>query len=432
MPDRLALETPLQIDCFKTPPRPARLGRLTAELVGNVLDQLKYNGVWKITFQQRVRKKSEVRFQVITRRDYEIFLRTKPGNNDTTWEIKLTPPSGYLIQEIYENLKRVPSSGIMRKNVAIPLFQMPQSKIPVITHSLPEVETPEPESVSPALEPVPQPQPIEIPVQILETPVAPQIDLPKEEAVEMPRMDLAIKKETLEVGKNPQALLHGLVSLCCSMSQEGHIERGKAVGALVHEMDLKEFIKLHPTYSNAKKVASMILKGLCDRGQISRYSPTRKFNRVRDTTKGYVLTPLGREKIRGIQNKLPDSVRLRLFSQIIVKPVKTSEESFEKLTSLTQQLIEKQKSLGEYGNMLDDLQIKRLEFENKTAPCHQKILSLKEQIELMNKEIEQLENELDTKSLTEINRDIHDCTGMIDAENHEVERLKKQIIELMG
>lgn len=79
----------------------------TLKLVQTVLSRLEYEREWHVSFNTRIRSKADKKWITVRTESNAIRVKTKPGDNSTAWEILLMPPQGYVLQEIFDKLKRI-------------------------------------------------------------------------------------------------------------------------------------------------------------------------------------------------------------------------------------------------------------------------------------------------------------------------------------
>ena len=85
----------------------------TISLIREVLSLLGYyNGVWGLTFIEQAKNRSDKKWWPLRCGPNSIIVRTKPGNNETCWEIALIPPKGNDLNKIFDQFKQIDSQKI--------------------------------------------------------------------------------------------------------------------------------------------------------------------------------------------------------------------------------------------------------------------------------------------------------------------------------
>jgi hypothetical protein len=310
--------TNLNVIVSKAPNKEEKVANQTAFFIREILKNLNYKGVWSIVLVRKTKKRSDTKFTVLRRQGTSILVRTKPGDNGTCWETLINPPRGYSLDLIFNDLRQVLNDGTLIltnaiKNIVVstPVVSTPVVSTPVV--STPVVSTP---VVSTPVVSTP----------VVSTPVVstPVVSTP---VVSTPNQFL-IDQNTECILNCLDTLNKGFIILCMGMNKDGSIERQTAINLLVQEMNLLEFVKLTNNYNNPLKTSGIIIQGLNKKGLITRWShPQRKKNRIRETTKGYLLTPLGKSKIEIIKFKLTEEVKNKLFTS--VKPIEVKDKPIE-------------------------------------------------------------------------------------------------------
>ncbi len=404
-----------------------RLGNYTdqtLQFLANILAQLKYRGTWEVTFRQGYRKKRSRRqdpfFQVVGETRQGILFRVKPAGHDNCWEASIAPPKGYLMDQILADLKRVTQEGALINprpviNLQTVPVAQPLQQVEVTIPSEPDEQQDEE-----------QPQSVEE-IQSTQLPIPSPVEKPVESSVMEAKflVPSATTDKVLRIypsgnlKENSRSLMNGLVAISFGLDRDGHIMRQRAVELLIEELDLTNFVHAAPEYTEPVRAATVILSGLCDRGLLSRWIPHRKRNRVRDTTKGYIITPFGRQKLEGLRDKYPEQIQ-----QKITTPVPHTAESdlqgIEELQVLLEQLKQMTRNADEYNLLLVDLYAKKAEIENKVEP-------VRKRIEALRLEIAQLESSIPAEDTRDLERDIDEITESMQRAQAEIAEIRKRM-----
>jgi len=346
----------VRVSCTKPPKGLEKIVSETSKLMETILNELGYENEWHIVFRRQQSKKEEFKFQLLRREGAGIVARTKPGDNGTCWEILIIPPQGLTLGSVYEDLRRVHPKKlfiprpIRDDNKLIPeIFKPPRlgplDKLPIgsnLPSSIPSID----ELLKPKYEiantrPIePEPEPIPVPVVEAPKPVAPAptpptpIPAPVHVPVIAP-IPAPIATNVLDVLKldpahitgklqeNPIAIEHGLLALGIVANEiDGHVLRAVAMGTLIATLDLVSIVRVHPGYQRPFRAASGVAKGLCGAGYFTRWNcrPSKKKSgsRVRETTKGFIITPSGRAKLEELKktSNYPPALFEKLYSGI--------------------------------------------------------------------------------------------------------------------
>jgi len=132
----------------------------------------------------------------------------------------------------------------------------------------------------------------------VEAPVAPLTVLP---AIDHPINPLALPKSCIDVCNDQDVLDRGLLAICDFIHAEhGHILRPMAMHLITTRLELDNFVDGHSVYNQVSRVATLVVKGLCDKSFLSRwrYGGADQPKRSDNSTKGYILTPSGRDRLR--------------------------------------------------------------------------------------------------------------------------------------
>lgn len=467
--EKVAVET-----CGRVTPKVRKVADETCKLVSDILTKLGYGGRGKFTLglKRQVCRKTEVVFQVVQKKDRSILCRTKPGDNGTCWEVFLNPPQGLLVDQVYNDLRMVKPNGEIGRipglsqrisQLTKPFDPHEKRRMDSTLESPPELPpAPQPVAEKPPVvlqKPVPAPvveqKPVVKPPVVEQKPAvkpAEQNPSPKvtveptmENATEkpilsLPKPPLAIPAHIRAVKDDPVALDHGLIALAFVIDDtaNGHVLRGTATQVLIQELDLSSFVKKNGRYQSPIKVATSIIRGLCDRGLVSRwYYPIRK-NLQRTTakkggyptTKGLTFTPSGRARVEMLREKLPADLQARLYKptlveihnyyhrydhmqteENIVSPVLSSPvpappaptkdkapssalEQLEKMQPLLAQLTERKKAVEECDALLNTCNERELAFATTTEQLERKFGEVQREYERLKNEIESVKTEI--------------------------------------
>lgn len=485
-----ATAAPLTVEVTKASSKNAReCAGKTAVLIKDILSQLKYEGNWTLVMQCRINKKADFKFQVTSRRNTAIVCRTKWGGNNTCWECLLVPPPGYLLEQVYGDLRTVPANGKMLripvaspKNWNSPGDLVLETPKPVLATTAAEIEKPVSEK---PIEKVTAPPLLSKPVAewretrpiFTQQPLLPPKPTPKPEPVTKTESEkanyLVFGTKINSLADNEIALLHGLVAICMGITPNGnHILRQQAIKILVQELDLVDFVKDHPQYSDPVKAGTIIVRGLCDKGYLTRWPhPPRKQHRrrVRETTKGYLLTPYGQERLDAFKAKMPVHIVERLFhpEKIIIRqnvevievpeeeeleihemesvieqpeleepatPATSTVEKIDILTPLVEEYQRLMKSLESYEPLGKDYENQKLEIEKQFTPIETRLDAIKLEKAALDVEAHKLENELKEKQ-AKLTAVLHEAKSWEELRNEEslaLEAVKLKLKKLIG
>jgi hypothetical protein len=173
-------------------------------------------------------------------------------------------------------------------------------------------------------------------------------------------VDTTLPIHAINLANNMTALNHGLLALQRLHKEE--VTRTEAVQAIVAGLNLNNFVKYNSVYTDAVRAATMVLKGLCNKGLIARINCSiRKSNRSRVTTKGYIITLSGREKIR---LAIPISQKLEILNKMgNLATVKTLIQRLEKLKKDSQDsetlIKEGEQRINELNAQIKDIDIQK-------------------------------------------------------------------------
>jgi hypothetical protein len=456
-----ATTAPLVVEIFKAPNKAKKIAEETQKLIVKILSQLKYGGRWGLTLNNQLTKREDFRFKVVERRGHQIICRTKPGDNGTCWQITLYPPKGYLMDQIFSDLRMVPPSGEMMK---IPVISPATATMPLNSGGRPLEIFSQMEKASPIAIPlaIPVKDRIETPVPAAPIPelAAPPASV-ESKAAPTPRNHEASGENKLEnqtkngleldakiqvLGDSNMALTHGLVAVCMGIGPDGSILRQMAVKILVQELNLEDFVRNNSNYNDPVKAATVLVSALCDKGYFGRWaSPMRKQNRVRETTKGYLLTPHGRAKLEAYRPHLPQSVQERLFQpdkMVIVKdmivppeeeevrsnePQKPFAAKFEQLAPLMEKFKERQAAVADCDTLILDLTQQRSAVERDLSPLEHRYETLKAEMMLLQGDLEKLKAKRD-----KISGDLTAAEQLKEAENIAFEEVREHLQQIIA
>lgn len=453
----------LYVEPIRLPPNKLtkKTANETAKLVHGILKQFAYTGKWTICLINRITLRGEVRFRVSGRQRQSIICVTKPGDNSSAWEISLNPPQGISLETIYSDLRSVPPSGRMlippsigRNVVEI----MPNVKAlasqPIAMVPIPSIASPPKEE-----KPVPiatPPSPVSVPAVTIDADDALKTlmgikPIAKEAPVKATQSNpLAISSVATRIGDDPTSLNHGLIALCMGMNpQDGSIFRANAIRLLIQELAINDFVR-NSRYTHPIKTATQLMRGLVDKGYVSRWTATRrKPGRLREGTKAYLLTPMGRQQLLDLTPKMPPEVRDRLwkpdrivFNTVIDVPdedeleddVKETKETnslpVDKVTqaaSLFEEYRIRSKAVDDCKAMLAEYSAKKTELLAQIDPIHSKITEYRTEIANLEASIKDLQ-----KQHTDVQRDIGIMEQMKREEIAGLEAVKSKISKIMG
>jgi len=437
---------PLNVEIVKCPNKARKTAEDTVKLVQKILTQLKYTGRWLLAMNQQLTKREDFRFKVIERRGHQIVCRTKPGDNGSCWQITLSPPRGYIIDQIFSDLRLVPLSGEMLKPPSItpvnipPLTPKEPFELPIKMDKLKPLTIPVKDKVA-----APEPPVALIPA--LEPPIPPQ-----NQSVSGGRMleienELELVAKIQSIGDNNIALTHGLVAVCLGVDKaDGSILRQTAVKLLVQELNLTNFVKNNPNYTHTLKTATILISALCDKGYFGRWmAPMRKQNRMRETTKGYLLTPHGRAKLEAYRPHLSQSIQERLFQpekvsldDLIVPeddddakieapapaaPVSMADK-IQKMAPLMERLKERQQSVQDCEVLIADL--KKQKTTINVQPLKNRLESLQAELKTVQTELQNNQTKLD-----QIDTDLVAAEQLRETENQALEEISKSLQQMI-
>lgn len=466
------LPTTLSVEIRQAHSKQAKqVAAITADLVKSILEQLGYEKEWTISLIKQISKKNDFKFQVASRRGTTIICRTKPGDNSTAWEIMLIPPKGYLVDQIFNDLKTVPENGKMIKiplskklnildvNPRIPMpIRLPLPPIPFRDKPV-EIQKP---FIVPVEKPPVQTKPIEVPVpvQTIEVVQTKPIEVP----VPVPPVqtkpvqsngEFLFIKDLTALRENSLAMRNGLLAICYGMSTNDHaVLRKEAIQIIIQELGLVEFVKNNINYADPVKAATAIINGLTDNGYISRWHYPQqkgKTKRVRDTTKGYLLTPVGRTFLDQHKENLPESVKNKLFHpenivfQNIPEQTKIEPEPTEKIAinideiaPMFKEFQDKTKALEEIEVLTTDYLLKKEKIEEKRTILHDKMAQIDKEIEekiaVLQKQKDELVNETlsNAQEYQGILNDLKTCESLKKEENEKLDEIRIKLKEIIS
>lgn len=308
----------------KVPRTAEKIAQSTAKMLKELLVNLEYTGNWQMAFIERRRQKVDKKFKVVRRADNGIRCHTKPGDNETSWEVQLVPPVGYIVADVYRRLEEVhpnklcipppPAAGEVPLAQDIPNTLEPEKSKPKPAPIIPRIKTPTytpPHLLKGGLGGEDRKT-----KTIMGVPVA----KPKEQFT----LKLDANKIT-SLCDDPVALMHGVVVASFVLNPvTGYGNRQIVSDILVKELDLARFSNQSDDYTNAKAAVRGLLTGLCRKGYLQRIE-TGDENTVNRTTKGYQITDAGKAKINAVKPTLPDDIQKRIFAHI-TSPAEKAEE----------------------------------------------------------------------------------------------------------
>ena len=284
----------LEIEIARFPNKCQNHVKPTHGLLKSVLTGLGYSGVWTLAIIRQIRKKGNIKFQLVKRKGGGIHIRIKYGGNDTAFDCILTPPPGHPVQAVMDDLRGVHPQNL----ITIPVIRnepLDTGGIRIAPPPTYEFDGDNDEETTPEVMPEPP-----------EAPVRPSL------ALEPLRV--------IGLGDNGTALTHALCALSAILDPDGGVLRKLAIATIIDELDLNGFCEVHPQYNVPNKAAAVIVKGLVKRGWVSRWMyPCR--NGSSQTTKGYLITPAGRDRLRGMRDLMPDPIQAKVF-----KPIQESNQ----------------------------------------------------------------------------------------------------------
>lgn len=407
----------LEIEIARFPNKCQNHVKPTHGLLKSVLTGLGYSGVWTLAMIRQTRKKGNIKFQLVKRKGGGIHIRIKYGGNDTAFDCILTPPPGHPVQAVMDDLRGVHPQNL----ITIPVIRNEPLDTGGIRITAPptyefdgddnnnEETTPEPpiKAVS------------EITPELPEAPVKPSL------ALEPLRV--------IGLGNNGTALTHALCAISANLDHDGGVLRKLAISTIIDELDLNGFCEVHPQYNVPNKAAAVIIRGLVKLGWVSRWMyPCR--NGSSPTTKGYLITPAGRDRLRGMRDLMPDPIQAKVF-----KPIQESNqvENGAILGKVQQRLGQLQPLLEEH----DKLTTKIETLSNEQSQMESDNAGFRDSITAKSKEVDEAREmlELFETALTDENNNFERYKNemvigqqrLAEATNRLAE-IKRQLSEIIG
>ena len=402
-----------------------------AKITKKILLQFSYKKLWTIGLKQQITNKSDFVFKFVGRHKNAIICRFKPGDNSTCWDIYLNPPKGYLIDEIISNLKQVPlDAEFIRlpqaREAKIMAQGIGKSAVPSAVPRIPLSVPASPPIPFPVRQTVDEPDDEDL-IQEINS-----MDDSMESMESMESMDfryvsssprpLAIPLSVQILGEDLQTLDHGLVALTFGIANtpEGHVLRSFAGQILIQELGLIEFVSKSEKYSDPSKAAAAIIKGLCNRGFVNRwYHPIRKdLQRLKKatepTTKGFTLSPSGRQRIELLKNNLPLELKKKLFrpdllvidklwhkSERCVAPVTQSTyktDDTQTMIDLVKSLIvvreQRKQSIKEFDSLIDSYRKQQVSLNSEKEVATRRLETIKIEFQKLEAQMIQLQSDI--------------------------------------
>jgi len=307
----------------------------TADLIKKVLDGLGYSGTWKISFSQHLRQKSSAKFKFIRRDGNVLRMRTKPGSNDTCWDIVLQPPQGVLSQDVSKDLRQVhPTKLIIPSPSRVPLSSqgpmkpveffkdvdvcgfgggrcnnpvVEQVRLPDGVRSVCSKHMTSPEwlaiiQTAKSFEKLEKELNAVKKEKVEERKEKVEVEENKESKFPVPKLkktngfSLVLDPSLEDLRYNATALVHGLVAVMLASDEDGYADLGLLTGNLRGRLHLEDYLN-QSNYTSLVGITREITRGLVEKGYIERVSNSLPSSK-RISTKGYKLTNRGRKKLR--------------------------------------------------------------------------------------------------------------------------------------
>lgn len=251
--------------------------------------------------------------------------------------------------------------------------------------------------------------------------------LPKIPAINSSRVLSLNPQLAKDLVDNDYALDHGFTALALAFDEIGQVLRREAVETIIDELDLQNFVRHQSYYESASKVATVILQGMVKKGWIARWNcPQRKQNRMRATTKGYLLTPNGRKKLQSLMSMMPDSLLRRLEHRIIKPGVIEIFDKAEKDELKSSELPDIEKKVAANLPTIEKLLANYDSVEQSLSEWRRLEETRLFDIESIEAEISRLQTEKN-KAIN----DLTDCRQIIAEEEIKLEGIKQQIQQLV-
>ena len=112
--DDIKEKDPLAITVGRPPRNADEAFRGGMEILHQVLTAAKYNGQWSVSFKEMRCKRDEGKFHFVRREnDRSLLVRTKPGKPITGWNVVLTYPKKYKVDDIIACLRRIDENTLI-------------------------------------------------------------------------------------------------------------------------------------------------------------------------------------------------------------------------------------------------------------------------------------------------------------------------------
>jgi hypothetical protein len=197
--------------------------------------------------------------------------------------------------------------------------------------------------------------------------------------------------------------------------ENNDILRHTALQIIHQELDLEKLVLNHPNYTNAAKAAEIVIRGIVNRGWLSRWvsAPRKKPNRVRDTTKGYLLTRTGRQQLDSVLNDEENGLQhlvKRMFRPdliVIQQNIDIGDEEdddttsteplgktlpVEELVPLVKEFETRQKAIEEYDAIIQDYSNSEKELNSSFQNLNDKLSKLYADQAELKKQLDNLKN----------------------------------------
>lgn len=315
---------PIHPMSLKCPPKARQTAELISQYLGKVLEEIGFSGKWQLALHAHIGQRFDHQLQVIRTRGNTIWCKVRPGDQSTAWEVFLTPPPEIDLEAAFTHLVRQATPSVVGSEIR---RLTPVSSLP------------------------------------------PNLEASQEAVIlahDVSFSDLTLETKLTDISDSPLALKKSLLAVAIGIDKvTGHVLRKTAMDLLVQELKLDAFVREHPDYHSAVKAAAVLVQGLCNKSYLSRWScPQRKQARVRETTKGYILTPLGRSQIEMLRLKLAPTLLSRLFKPETVvaldlvedepEAAPSDEGDMSRLQTLLNQMRERNDSIVTCGRLMED------------------------------------------------------------------------------
>lgn len=396
----------LTVESVRITPKAQTQANNMCKMLADLLSALGYKGKWTISFQRQTSNKiGDFVFQAIRKHSpTSLICRGKYGGANTCWDFFLNPPAHYDVDDVFETLKTVPrnakiktkllgrsiTQAINQKAPMQPLIGIGQSKVPVpttdhVVSNPPVVKT---EVAKPVIETKPtKPNPLLLTMG---------------------------EHSNIKVMEDNEFLNKALVAICFGIdSFTLYINRVTTMKLLYTELGLDNFIKDNSAYSTKTAVATTLIRGLVNKGLLSRCGSAqrKKTQRVRDTTKGYMLTPTGRQRVESFKAGLDESIQKRLFhpellsltnveidepETEIVETTAVPINNVDNLAAIVKDFETRRKAVEECDAILSNWQKNYDELANSITPFHQRLVALHVEVKEIQSKIDGVNSQLET------------------------------------